>query len=758
MAMTMGIRSPQRTKLIEMLSKQPEGSTPKDQFAKSGRQHTTATEMSGEVAARLVDLTNRVTSYVATTYHAQKDALQRYQNEQLFPLYTELVQSGAEVKPLIAALHNEPATRQAWQTQLRAMFGKDTRRQQLALLTNQQPNHPAEKMARQNLRIALISVGLTGITALFPFTYPVTALCLIYMIRFLYHAAYRSLVHKGRINHYVISAFTLTAAILTGHLFAAVIGSWFAIFIAWLIIKTEDHSKQNLAALFGEWPQRAWLLVDGLEVEVPLAQVQAGQVVVVHAGQMIPIDGIICEGVASIDQQRLTGEAQPVEKSQGDKVLAATLLLGGKIHIQVEKAGQATVAAQIVQSLTDIIDFKHDLRSRAETFAERAALPLLALSIVTLPLWGVSSALSILWSMPTRMVMYGPLSMLSFLQIAAQRGILIKDGRSLELLHTVDTVVFDKTGTLTLEQPQVCALYCYNDCTETTLLRYAAAAEQRQPHPIARAIVQAAHERNLALPLLDDAHYQAGYGITVTLDGMVVQVGSERFMQMEAIAIPLAVQTQQAVSHQQGHSLVLVACDQALIGAIELSPTLRPEAQALMAALRQRHLTLMIISGDHGEPTRRLAEELGVDRYFAQVLPQDKAQLVKQLQQQGRKVCFVGDGINDALALKEAQVSVSLQGATAIAVDAAQVVLMESNLTHIDHLFTLAQRFDANMKVNFAAALLPSALIITGTLCFGWGLTAAVFLTQTTVPIAIYNTLRPLLNETRQPLLPATVG
>jgi Cu2+-exporting ATPase len=189
----------------------------------------------------------------------------------------------------------------------------------------------------------------------------------------------------------------------------------------------------------------------------------------------------------------------------------------------------------------------------------------------------------------------------------------------------------------------------------------------------------------------------------------------------------------------------MVSVDGALAGALVLQPTLRPEAETIVRQLRTRGLQLYIISGDHEAPTQRLADHLSMDGYFAEVLPEDKADLVRQLQAEGRKVCFVGDGINDSIALKTANVSISLHGATTIAIDTAQIVMMEGNLAQLPAIFTLADEFAANMRVNFLAATLPSALILGGALFLGWGLTTSILLYQVSVPFALYNTVRPLL-------------
>ena len=248
----------------------------------------------------------------------------------------------------------------------------------------------------------------------------------------------------------------------------------------------------------------------------------------------------------------------------------------------------------------------------------------------------------------------------------------------------MDTVVFDKTGTLTDEQPHVTQIHPWGDYEENEILRYAAAAEYTQTHPIAQAILQEARTRDVYIPAIDEATYRIGYGLTVTADSRPVHVGSFRFMEMEEIFIPPSIREVQAVCHNQGHSLVLVAMDYQVVGAIELHAAVRPEAKAMIQGLRQRNIKhIYIISGDHDTPTQKLATALGIDHYFPETLPESKADLIEQLQQEGRSVCYIGDGINDAIALKKAEVSISFRGASTIAMDTAQVILMDQSLNQL---------------------------------------------------------------------------
>ncbi|MFZ4655711.1 MAG: heavy metal translocating P-type ATPase [Caldilineaceae bacterium] len=633
----------------------------------------------------------------------------------------------------------------------------DLRAQQMETMATEPVElSPAEKWVNRYFKETSILLGTTTLSLLIypPLIYLNVPFIAYNSIPF-WKRAYEDLVLNKRVTTTVVDA-TLSLGALTFAPFhpqvlaVGALGTWLFALTRKLVIKAEGRTRSELTNLFGRQPRTVWIVKDGIEIEVPFATVQAGDLVVVDAGQMIPVDGVIAEGVASIDQHALTGESQPAEKSVGDVVFAATIVLAGKIFIAVEKTGTETVAAQIGQVLSLTADFTSSVQLRGQAISDRSALPTLLLSGVALPVAGPSPALAVLFSgMGYTMKILGPLSVLNFLQITSHHGILIKDGRALEQISKVDTVVFDKTGTLTLEQPHVGALYPCNGYDEATLLTYAAAAEHRQTHPIARAILQAAAERELALPAIHEAAYEVGYGIQVTVDEQVIRVGSQRFMALSAIPLPPEMLALQEQAHAQGYSLVYVAVDDHLAGVLELHPTVRPEAQRIVAGLRAAGITVYIISGDQSGPTRALAEELGVDYFFAETLPEHKADHIARLQEEGRFVCFVGDGINDSIALKKAQVSISLRGASTIATDTAQIILMDQTLNQLATLFAIAEKFERNMHWDLMSSVAPGAVIIGGALLgvVSFGTSIALFYLGLTA--GLVNAMSPLFVEQR---------
>lgn len=586
-----------------------------------------------------------------------------------------------------------------------------------------------EKDANRRMGLAVINLGVAWATThlFWPLAFANIAFST-WLAWPIYLRGFRKLKEQRQLSYPLVLISSEVATYLGGYFLPASIGILVALTTQKLIISTEHHYRREFLGAFGPQPRKVWAVIDGVEMEVPFETVAIGDILVVEAGQTMPVDGVVTAGLAMVDQHMLTGESQPTEKMAGDRVLAATLVITGKIYVQVEKAGAETNAAEIATILQKAMNYRLTFISRVQNFNDSMVAPLLglgALGWLTLGPWAAAAITGVGVGLVARIG--GPMSMLSYMNIASRRGILIKDAHALEAFKRIDTIVFDKTGTLTLDQPQVRQIHLATDPTqggidEATLLRYAAAAEAKQTHPIANAILHAAHDAGLTAPTIADAHYEVGHGIQVAIQGQKVRVGSQRFMKNEQLVVPPALETLQAICHAQGHSLVMVAVDQQVVGAIELEPTIRPEAKEAVTALQRQGLALYIISGDHEAPTRHLAEQLGIAHYYAGVLPQDKAALVDELKAKGHTVCFVGDGINDAIALNKAEVSVSLRGATTIATDTAQVVLMGQDLRQLIFLKQVANEFNGTLQTLFHLTVIPVTIVTASTFLLHTGI------------------------------------
>lgn len=632
----------------------------------------------------------------------------------------------------------------------------NTRQQQIEEMASTNQDYKMHSFKGKHdikMPISAISLGLATVGVLF---YPPLSLLSLPGVFFgaadIFKNGYQLLVKEKKVHVDLLFTIIVAVGLVQGYLWVVNFQLFLGMCSRYLTEKIKSNSKEKIIDIFGQQPNHVWVLVDGVEIEIPFESLTKGDLIVAQAGSTIPVDGHITDGVASIDQRMLTGESQPVEKGRGDQVYALTVVLAGKIYIEVEKTGQETTAAQIGKILNKTVNFKTDMQLQIEKASDRAVSPLLVVSGLSVPLLGPMGAIALLNAHPKYKITIATyIDILRFFEQASQNGLLIKDGRVLELLNQVDTVVFDKTGTLTQEQPHVGQIYTCNGYRENDVLVYAATAEMKQSHPIAKAILREAETRELRIAEREGAEYKIGYGLVVTIADRMIRVGSERFIEMEGISIPPAIKQSQKTCNLQGHSLVLVTVDQDVAGAIELHATIRPEAKAIIRGLRQRNIkSIYIISGDHERATRALAESLGIDHYFAETLPEQKADIIEQLQQAGHSVCYIGDGINDAIALKKAAVSISLRGASSVATDTAQVILMEQSLTQLCYLFDLAKDFESSMKRTSALVLIPHLIGAGGVIFWHWGLITTVVVNQIGLLLGLGNTL---LSSTRQPLL-----
>ncbi len=557
-----------------------------------------------------------------------------------------------------------------------------------------------EKAHEHHFKVSTAAMGLSVISYLYPPLRLLNIAVIAYITFPILKQAEKSLLEERRIRNDLLTSLVSILSIGMGQYFAASLEAWLYHFGGKMMNKSQDTSTQMLTNVFEQQPSKVWVLKDLQEIETPLESLNLDDIVVVKAGDIVPIDGTISEGMAMIDQHALTGEAMPAEKGIGEQVFAATIVISGCVYIKVEKTGVETTVAKLGEILSHTADFKTSLQLKGEKWSDKVAMPLLSVSALASPLLGASSATAILFSAPTNTIrIMTSLQTFNHLSLISNKGILIKDGRALEELTQIDTVLFDKTGTLTTGEPEVGQIIRCDDIGEDEILSYAAAAEQRLTHPIARAIVKLAEARHLNLPDISDANYQIGYGVTVSLNNQIIKVGSARFMTMERITLPSTIEEAIRHSQEEGDSLVMVAINDEVKGAIEMQPQVRPEVEQIIKGLRQRGIQqIAIVSGDHKQPTQKLAETLGMDNYFYEVLPQDKGSLVEQLQKAGHKVCFVGDGINDAIAMKKANVSISLRGASSIATDMAQVVLMDGTLSRLCDIFDISKQLNANLE------------------------------------------------------------
>lgn len=590
----------------------------------------------------------------------------------------------------------------------------------LQSMDRRDPGHPQKVLKREMiLSGSALTVAVTSALSGGSFGVLVVPLLMPQRLGY-FREGYRMLREQGRFGMALSDCLVFVALIGLGRWVALAVIAILLTVAKLLVMRTEDHSHRHITDLFATGTTTVWVWRDGVEVELPFAELAQGDIVVVRAGEVIPADGDVVAGAGSVDQCLLTGEAQPVERQVGDTVLATSTLLTGQLRFCVQRSGSDTTAGRIATALEQSSDYRLELQWRWSERLDAIAPACLGAGVAAFTLAGVMPGLLTLMSLTGLgygMRLVAPLQLCSFLRATSESLILVKDGRVFEQLQDIDTVVFDKTGTLTQEQPHVEQIHSFAGLDANTVLSLAATAEQRQTHPIARAILAEAARCGVTVSLPQDGRYDLGLGIAAHLDdGRLVRVGSTRYLQALSLELSDTQQRLEADNHARGGNLVWVVLDDVLIGGIEVLPTLRPESAEVVRQLQSMGLHCAVLSGDRQAPTRYLAEQLALDEWFAEVLPDGKATVIERLQQQGRRVCYVGDGINDSLALKQANVSVSLTGASSIAVDTAQVLMTDRGLSRLPLLLRSGQVFQQAMRRNYLITSAPNILVFSGVL------------------------------------------
>lgn len=565
--------------------------------------------------------------------------------------------------------------------------------------------------------LGLRGVGALGVPLVAAAAAPLLTLCLVPV----YQYAWREYRDDGTVGFTALVAATGTAVLFTGHLIA--VGLDIAIFFggrrAMLMSKRRAH--ETLAAALDDWRPTVTVLRDGREVEVPIEDVRRGDRVAIRPGQPVPVDGEIVAGEVEVDERVFTGEPRLVERTVGDAVMAASLTVRGRAVVRAERTGAETRAARLEGLVRDAESYEQGMSQRSADVVESTLAPTVAFGALTALLRGPMAGVAALWSNCIDLFwLSAPVAVLQTLRAASVGGILVKDGRSLDLLGRVDTVVFDKTGTLTLDHFTLCRLHPVG-VSEDLLLARAAAAEKGYEHPIARAILEAAALRGIDVDGMSVSRpsLESGLGLRAVAGGQAVLLGSRRLLAGEGIELTDVQAARTAEAEALGNTVVHLALDGRYAGAFDLEPVVRPEARAIVETLRARGVDVMILSGDAEVPTRHLAEVLGIDTWFSGTLPEQKDARIAELIDAGRRVCFVGDGVNDALAMRRAHVSISMAGASAIAVDSAQIVLRDASLSHLGAVFDLGRWHDRGQARLLRASLAPTVVAAGGVILAG---------------------------------------
>ena len=476
----------------------------------------------------------------------------------------------------------------------------------------------------------------------------------------------------------------------------------------------EERSKGKttgaITALLALAPDVAVVRRSGTEVIVATDQIKAGETVIVRQGGRIPVDGTVVKGSGSVDESALTGESMPVEKTAGSKAVSATVLTSGYLEMTADRVGADTTLSQIIQLMEQAASTKAPISRLADKISAVFVPAVISIAVAAALLWaaaggmGVRFCLSIgiavlVISCPCALGLATPVAITVATGKAAEKGILIKSAASLELMGRVNTVVLDKTGTVTEGKPRVTDVLCAANVTEEELLCAAASLEKPSGHPLADAIVQEAERRSIPLCAVSDFAAVAGGGVQAVQDGKTLYAGNDRYMESIG-ADTAALRDAAARLAAQGKTPLYFAEGRQLLGVIAVADVVKPDSAAAIAALRRSGCEVVLLTGDNQRTAEAIARQVGVDRVIAQVLPQDKARCIEDLQKAGRLVAMVGDGVNDAPALVTADVGLAIGAGTDVAIESADVVLMRSSLMDIVDAAALSRATLRNIRQN----------------------------------------------------------
>ena len=486
----------------------------------------------------------------------------------------------------------------------------------------------------------------------------------------------------------------------------------------------EERSKGKttgaITALLALAPDVAVVRRSGTEVTVATGQIKAGETVIVRQGGRIPVDGTVTRGSGAVDESALTGESMPVEKIPGSKAVSATVLTGGYLEMTADRVGADTTLSQIVRLMEQAASSKAPISRLADRISAVFVPVVISIAVLAAILWatvggmGVRFCLSIgiavlVISCPCALGLATPVAITVATGKAAEKGILIKSAASLELLGRVNTVVLDKTGTVTEGKPQVTDVLCVPGVTEEELLCAAASLEKPSGHPLADAIVQEAARRSIPLCDVSDFTTVSGGGVQAVLDGNTLYAGNDRYMELIGAGVSVLRSAAEELA-AQGKTPLYFAEEHRLLGVVAVADVVKPDSAAAIAALRRGGCEVVLLTGDNQRTAEAIARQVGVDRVIAQVLPQDKARCIQELQREGRLVAMVGDGVNDAPALVTADVGLAIGAGTDVAIESADVVLMRSSLMDIVDAAALSRAALRNIRQNLFWAFFYNAI------------------------------------------------
>ena len=491
----------------------------------------------------------------------------------------------------------------------------------------------------------------------------------------------------------------------------------------YLEARAKGQTSEAIKKLIGLQPKTATVLKDGVEKEVSIDDVQVGDAIIVKPGERVPVDGVIREGYSALDESMITGESLPVEKKVGDEVIGATINKTGSFRFEATKIGKDTTLARIVRLVEEAQGSKAPIQRLADVIASYFVPTVIGISIVTFLVWffaGPQPSLTyaflnfvavLIIACPCALGLATPTAIIVGTGKGAENGVLIRSAETLERAHKIDTVLLDKTGTLTKGEPNVTDIVSIPPLTQDEMLQIAASAEKPSEHPLAEAIVRFAGVKNIGILPVKNFNADPGHGILATLDDKTVMLGNLRLMQENNIAVGSLEQTANRL-WEEGKTVMFLAVDGKAVGLIALADTIKPDAAAAVKQLHQVGVETVMITGDNSRTAEAIAKQAGIDRVLAEVLPEYKADEVKKLQADGKVVAMVGDGINDAPALAQADVGIAIGTGTDVAMETGDITLIRGELKGIVTAISLSKRTIRTIRQNLFWAFAYNTILI----------------------------------------------
>lgn len=495
-------------------------------------------------------------------------------------------------------------------------------------------------------------------------------------------------------NLYFESAGTIITLILLGKLLEA---------------RTKGQTSSAIKKLIGLQPKKAKIIENGVEKEVLIENIKVGDIIAVKPGEKIAVDGKIVNGNTSVDESMITGESIPVSKNIGDKVIGGSINKNGSIQFEATEIGKDTVLSQIIKLVEEAQGSKAPISRMADIVAGYFVPIVIIIATITGIIWfisgsGLTAALTFFISVlviacPCALGLATPTSIMVGTGKGAENGILIKSGEALETAHKIKTVILDKTGTITKGKPVLTDLKVYNSFNENEILQLAASAENNSEHPLAEAIVNGAKEKNVEFKQYDKFRAMPGYGIRATIDEKEIQIGNRKLMASRKISTEAAEKDYEILSNE-GKTPMFISVNNELAGLIAVADVVKETSKEAVEKMHKLGLKVIMLTGDNEKTAKYIAKEVGIDRVIAEILPFQKSEEVKKLQEAGEFVAMVGDGINDSPALAQANVGIAIGSGTDVAIESADIVLIRNDLNDVAGAIALSKATITNIKEN----------------------------------------------------------